>query len=70
VQGARYSENLLEPTSGSCPWVLREQAADFPPSGECRPPAYLNAYGQQLPDIESRLKRPRQLKPMRMAMKN
>src|SRR5271163_5263049 len=41
----------------------------FPPSGECGPPAYLNAYGQ-LPDIESRLKRPRQLKPMRMAMKN
>jgi hypothetical protein len=41
----------------------------FPPSGECRPPAYLNAYGQ-LPDIESRLKRPRQLKPTRMALKN
>jgi hypothetical protein len=36
VQGARYSENLLEPTSGSCPWVLKEQAADFPPEGKHR----------------------------------
>ena len=41
----------------------------FPPSGEGRPPAYLNAY-RQLPDIESRLKRPRRLKRMRMALKH
>jgi NAD(P)-dependent dehydrogenase (short-subunit alcohol dehydrogenase family) len=28
------------------------------------------AAGARVPDIESRLKRPRQLKPMRMALKN
>ena len=41
----------------------------FPPSGEGLHPTYLNAY-RQLPDIENRLERPRQLKRMRMALNN